>query len=53
MSVGAQFTPEEFLSRLDSGEFDDRVNEEIGRLSNEELERVAVLMSRQIRGKQF
>jgi len=43
--------PEEFLSRLDSGEFDDRVTEEIGRISNEELERVAVLMSRPIRGK--
>jgi hypothetical protein len=44
-----EFSPEEFLRRLDAGVFDARLSEEIRKLSTEQLTQVAVLMARRLR----
>ena len=41
---GSNF-PHDFIERMDAGEFDGRFSEEIGNLSNEELEKLALILT--------
>jgi hypothetical protein len=43
------FTPEEFIARLSNGDFDGQLRDEISRLTDDELELVALIIARRIR----
>lgn len=42
--MSGNFTTEEFIRQLQNGDFDGRLNEEIRRLSDAELEQVALAL---------
>jgi len=44
------FKAEEFLDKLNGGTFDGRIHDELLKLSGEQLEQLAMLMSRQLSG---
>jgi len=45
------FNPKEFLRRLDEGVFDGRLHEELRKLSTDQLEQIAILVARRLRGE--
>ena len=45
----SEFNPAEFLRRLDRGEFDGVLLEEVDRLSDDELQALALLLTAQMR----
>jgi len=46
--MNGEFNAEEFFRKMQDGLFDGRLCEEIGRLSREQLEHVAVLLARHL-----
>ena len=49
MSANRPFDASKFLERLNRGEFDGRVTEEIRKLTPEQLEQVALLRAQQLK----
>jgi hypothetical protein len=49
--VVPEFNPAEFLRRLDAGEFDGLLHHELDKLSDEELEELAFVLTGQMRAK--
>lgn len=47
----SEFNPEEFLRRLHAGEFDGVLLDEVDKLSEDELEQLALLLTRRMRAK--
>jgi hypothetical protein len=47
----SEFNPAEFLRRLDEGEFDGVLVDEVAKLSEEEVEELALLLTREMRAK--
>jgi endo-alpha-1,4-polygalactosaminidase (GH114 family) len=45
----SEFNPAEFLRRLDDGEFDGVLIDEVDKLSEEEVEELALMLTRQMR----
>jgi len=43
---GENFSAEGWIEKLNRGEFDGRVSEEVRKLSSQELEKVAILLAR-------
>jgi hypothetical protein len=51
MAADRPFDAAEFLERLNRGEFDGRVHQEIRKLSQEQLEQIALLMAKHLKEK--
>lgn len=50
MAENRQFSPQDFLKRMDAGDLDGRLRSELKKLSDEELSELMVLMKRDDRG---